>query len=388
MASMSENVKILQSKISGLEKKYLEVEKLNKSLKDRLAELYSLYQISFALSLTFDLEEILKSIKKMFKKNLNIDKFSLMLLNESANCLKIISSYGIANTVRNRYLEEDHSNIFYQALESKAMIHVPDMRHDDRFSYYSHSKKIQEGSFLTIPLKPEHNFPFGVINFYRKEGNSFSEQDIELLEKIAEQVANVVEKTLLYKQTKELSVTDELTGLNNRRYLNQRLEREVIRAKRYKRPLSVIMIDIDHFKQYNDINGHPLGDEVLKKVAALLEHSIRKADILARYGGEEFVLLLPEINKHGAFKVAEKLRLAIASHSFPGEDRLPHGKVTISLGLSTLLEDTYNAGELIEFADKALYQAKKMGRNRAIGYHYELNGEYRKNYLFTDSVAS
>ncbi|MBN2013390.1 sensor domain-containing diguanylate cyclase [candidate division KSB1 bacterium] len=370
---MAEDLKTLRSELQGLQKKYMDIEEVNKTLNERLLELYSLYQISLALSVTLDLNDILKSIKTLFRKTFKVDQYSIMLLDDSTEIMHIESSFGLGKKVQNRKYHYG-INIFGKSMAMEDLIYIPDMSQEAEYEFFPNGKTRQSGSFLTIPLIPTDGIPIGVLNLYRKEVRSFSNRDIRLLSKIAEQIAKVIDKTLLFKQTKEMSVTDELTGIYNRRYFNQRFEREVVRAKRYKRPLTLMMIDIDFFKNYNDLNGHILGDEVLKRVANLLEGNIRKADLLARFGGEEFVLLLPELDKEQAFVVAEKLRKAIQDAVFPEELNQPNRKLTISIGMATLLEDTYTSTELLDFADKALYKAKQMGRNRVIGYYAGLNG--------------
>lgn len=385
---MTESVDKLKDQLSGLKEKYDEIEEINKGLNDRLLELYLLYQVSVALSKSLDLEDILRSIRNLIRKTFNISQYSVMLLDDTSDQLHIKSSFGILkNITRNQYYEYG-VNIFGKALEKQKMIYVPDVAKEKKYNYYNPQYQYDQGSFLSIPIKPVSGPPIGVINLYRTRKNAFSNQERMLLAKVAEQIGKVVEKTLLYKHTKELSITDELTGLYNRRYLNQRLEREVVRAKRYKRPLTAIMIDIDYFKNFNDLNGHLLGDEILKKVAVILENNIRKADILARYGGEEFILLLPEINKAQAFRVADKLRQTVEFNHFPEEHNQPNNRITISLGLATLLEDTYSADELLDYADKALYEAKKLGRNQVAGYHHGLNGRSNKRVLSMTSYVS
>ena len=388
MFFMVESKNTLTDQLSGLQQKYLEMEEANKSLHERILELSSLYHVSLALSKTLELDEILKSIKKLFKRTFNVDQYSIMLLDESNDQLKIASSYGISKTVRDSDAYEFGANIFGEALEQEELIYISEKKKATQYEFYPDDKNNKNAAFLTIPLKQDKGLPIGVLNLSRKKPDSFTEQEISLFAKVTEQIAKVIDKTLLFKHTKELSITDELTSIYNRRYFNQRFEREVMRAKRYKRPLSAIMIDIDHFKNYNDVNGHILGDDALKKVASLLDHNIRKADILARYGGEEFVLLLPEIDKEHSFKVAEKLRRTIETNSFTEEHKQPDGKLTISLGVSTLLEDTYTSRELINFADKALYEAKKKGRNRAVVYHVGLSGEGIKSFYPMNMVVS
>ncbi|MEE4311467.1 MAG: sensor domain-containing diguanylate cyclase [candidate division KSB1 bacterium] len=385
---MAESVNQLKDKISGLQKQVMQFEELNNELKGKLSELYSLYQISFVLSLTFDLDEVLKSVKRLYKKNFKIDELSLMLLDDKSGHLKVEASYGLRSGLRNFTPKHGEKNIFYAVLNQKEHIYIPDVSQETNLTIFSNSGRTRKGAFLSMPLIPEKSDPIGVINFYRKKADSFPDTEIDLLLKLAEQVANVIEQTLLFKKTKELSITDELTGIYNRRYLNQRLDREVTRSKRYKRPLTAIMIDIDYFKIYNDLNGHLLGDEVLKRVAHIIDNNIRKADILARYGGEEFMLLLPEIDKEHAYQVAEKLRKTVENEDFPKEHKMPHKNLTISVGFATLLEDTYNAHELLKFADIALYEAKNQGRNRVEGYRPDLYDEAENNKMYIEKSAS
>lgn len=161
-----------------------------------------------------------------------------------------------------------------------------------------------------------------------------------------------------------LSQTDPLTGLFNRRGLDERMQIEILRAKRYRHPLSVVMIDIDHFKNYNDAHGHLEGDVILKQVAELFRIHVRETDVVARFGGEEFLILLTETAKAEALEVAEKIRAAVSVWPFPHAGTQPEGKLTISLGVATSSADLSEAQELIDKADHALYGAKNAGRNR------------------------
>ncbi len=165
-------------------------------------------------------------------------------------------------------------------------------------------------------------------------------------------------------QLEDLSVTDALTGLANRRRLMTRLEEEVQRARRFRTPLSVVMIDIDHFKQVNDTHGHAMGDEVLRNIGALLKAGVRATDLAARYGGEELTLILPHTDAPGAFQVAEALRQKFAEleHHLDGISL----SKTASMGVATRDGQTEvpSAEELLKHADEALYRAKQSGRNR------------------------
>jgi len=364
---MAESFDSLKKQLENLQKKYFEIEASNHSLQKRLFELNSLYLVSLTLSKTFDLDEIIKSVKRLFQKKIRVDHFGIFLLDESLSTLKLYSSFGLPKSADSQSSFQFGENIFGKALEIEDNIYVPDINKNQEFDFFNGEPTT--GSNVTVPIMLRKSHPFGVLSLYRKQVDAFSKEEISFFKKIGQEIAKVLDKSLLFQHTKELSITDDLTGLYNRRYFNQRYEREVIRAKRYRRPLSIMMVDIDHFKSYNDVNGHLLGDETLKKVALILESNLRKADIVARYGGEEFVVILPEIDKSHADQVAEKVRRTVELKNFPKEQYLPNKNLTISIGLATLPDDSTNSRELIEFADRALYRAKAEGRNRVIAYH-------------------
>jgi len=168
------------------------------------------------------------------------------------------------------------------------------------------------------------------------------------------------------KRLQQLAVTDGLTGLFNHRFFKEQLGHEFNRTIRTKSPLSLAMIDIDSFKYYNDENGHPAGDEVLKKISKLIQQNLRKIDVAARYGGEEFVLILPETSHEAAKIVTEKIRKLIEEEPIIHEEKQPSGKLTISLGLATYPDDTNDPAKLISVADQRLYKAKQGGRNKVV----------------------
>ena len=160
-----------------------------------------------------------------------------------------------------------------------------------------------------------------------------------------------------------LSSIDGLTELYNYRYLHQYLKMELEREKRYKRQLSLVMIDIDNFKNYNDQFGHLVGDLVLKKIAAIFRNATRGCDVLCRYGGEEFAIILPETSKEEAVIVCERIRKSVETAEMVDELGKPVGKVTVTLGLSSFPADADNKDDLIDNADRALYQGKEAGKN-------------------------
>ena len=198
----------------------------------------------------------------------------------------------------------------------------------------------------------------GVMNIVNKAKGLFDEDDLQLALTMANQAAVVVEKARLFN----LATVDGLTGLIVHRYFKSKMEEEFRRSKRYGKPLSYLMTDIDHFKKFNDTWGHQIGDMVLREVAKCVMATVRETDIAARYGGEEFAVILPETDLEGAMLLAERLRVAVEEAAFKG----PKGdlKVTISLAELYPVHNAETTLEMIKQADDALYVAKRNGRNQ------------------------
>lgn len=214
------------------------------------------------------------------------------------------------------------------------------------------------------PTKEQPHIPMNMHQ--KKDGTIFPVEIItssvswKRHEALIAAIRDITERKRLQDELRELSERDPLTSLYNRRKLYQLLNVELKRAKRYGSPLTLILLDIDHFKSVNDTFGHDIGDVVLRRVAEIISSTLRSTDIFARYGGEEFVVVCPEINMNGAEVVAEKIRGAIEASHFPEA-----GRLTLSAGIS-LMESEDTADALIKRADKALYVAKDTGRNRAV----------------------
>jgi len=218
--------------------------------------------------------------------------------------------------------------------------------------------------FLLAPLEEGDAGRLGLLLFARPTRLGFMAEERRLVIMAARLFASTLKKVMLFEQTKELAITDPLTQVYNRRHLQERLEQEVARAQRYSHPLTVLLIDIDHFKLFNDGNGHLQGDVALRQLAAVLRRHTRQADLVARFGGEEFVVVLPEIDAANGRAVAEKLRLTVEQIPFAGEETLPSGQLTISVGVATFPTEAQDAVQLLDLADRGLYLAKRRGRNR------------------------
>lgn len=232
-------------------------------------------------------------------------------------------------------------------------------------------RKYKTNSFISYPIAIGAR-RIGVLNVADKRGGaSYNESDLAMIDLVAPQIALALERAAWQHRANQfqlMSITDPLTGLHNRRYLEARLSEELNRSKRYDFPMSFMMIDIDDFKLYNDRNGHQAGDRALEITAQCLRSTLRKADVASRYGGEEFSILLPQTTLKEAGAIADRLRRQIMAARFPHGESQPLGSVTISIGLSSLSPVVDTAEAIIRAADRALYHAKYHGKNRAYAY--------------------
>ncbi len=222
----------------------------------------------------------------------------------------------------------------------------------------------QSGPVLAVALRrPPH--VFGVIALFApSESSDFDDAAESALEALAGPVSIAVENVLLHDEATRASTIDQMTGVWNYRYLMNSLNREVERANRFDRSLSVLMLDLDHFKRVNDTHGHPRGDTVLREFAARVQAEVREVDTLARYGGEEFAVVLPETTAAGAENLAERICAAIRAQPFTADGtEVPLG-ITVSIGGSVYPEHGTTSRDLIHAADRALYSAKAGGRDR------------------------
>jgi len=193
-----------------------------------------------------------------------------------------------------------------------------------------------------------------------------------LLKKLKEErrglAAQVEEQTRALREANErlraLAVSDGLTGIYNHRYFQERLKHEIGVARRYDKPMSLMLLDLDHFKAYNDTLGHPQGDLLIREVASLLTSTVREVDLVARYGGDEFAIAMPRAEKGSAVILAERIRKVVSGGAFELVKTIPGGRITVSIGVATFPDDGASADEVLASADRALYRAKKAGRDR------------------------
>jgi diguanylate cyclase (GGDEF)-like protein len=216
-------------------------------------------------------------------------------------------------------------------------------------------------SCLVVGLKMRDEPP-AVLTLHRFRDPAFDADDRAFAASLAPVLSAALDNLRRFSRAEELSITDGLTGAFNYRYLRSALDREIARAKRFRERFSIIMLDVDHLKEYNDVHGHLQGSEVLRRVSQVVAGELRGLDVLAKYGGDEFVVILPRTERAGAGIFAERIRASVEAHAFPGEQE--GMKITTSMGIAQYPEDGESSRDLLESADAALYDAKRSGRNR------------------------
>ena len=217
-------------------------------------------------------------------------------------------------------------------------------------------------SHLTLPLTVEGEI-LGCLSLNSDQPNAFDAQDLQFLSVIGYQMAATLKHFQRFSSIKNIAIYDTLTGLYNRRYFEERLGIDAQKSFYSGTPLSLVMVDIDHFKKINDTFGHTEGDQALCKISSLLKTSVRKKDTVARYGGEEFILILPEAGLEESFVIAERIRRQVENTSFEvGQAQV---NLTLSMGISNFPSHRAKSKEdLVKMADQALYDAKRGGRNK------------------------
>jgi len=328
----------------------------------REAELLKiLLEMSREISSKTPIRTVVKRLSGRLRHLLSADECSIMILDDSRRELAFSESTGLTRwELENIRFRLGEGVAGWVARHKKPQL-VPNCAEDPRFIAIP-SQKRPMVSMICVPLVIKRRV-MGVVSLTtRRPDHVFSEADLELTVLLSAHISLALENNRLY----EISVSDGLTNLYNRRYLEQRLSKELSAARRFRRPLTVIMGDVDHFKKLNDTFGHQAGDHALRRVSETLSAGLRDYDLVARYGGEEFAILLPSTPRTRGISTADRLRQSVQESdiAFRGE-RLP---VTMSLGVAAYPEDASEGEALMRSADQALYEAKRRGRNQVCAF--------------------
>jgi diguanylate cyclase (GGDEF)-like protein len=347
----------------------LEVQRLRSELEHRSRVSDSLQHFLERISCA-DPVKTYHSIVSNSKELLRSERASLMVLDEHANELILKAASGLAADPATVGTVRVGEGVSGEVIDTGKAMMVADLRITGR-KPAPPERLYKTNSFISYPITIGGR-KVGVLNVTDKVGGgTYDEVDLSLLEIIGPQVALALERAEWQERATEfqlMSITDPLTALTNRRYLEERLAEEVNRSKRYDYPMSFLMIDVDDFKVYNDKNGHQAGDVALQITAHCLKSALRSADVASRYGGEEFCILLPQTGIAEAGTIAERIRQRVATTEFPHGQSQPLGRVTISIGVSTFSKHVDTPENIIAAADRALFQAKSLGKDRVQFY--------------------
>lgn len=315
-----------------------------------------LHQMGVVLSSTLEQEQLLGLVLKYLMKLVSCESSSIMLI--QGNKARVVASKGGLKSSHILPTEIDlpGDSLFQEIVDGHRYILINDSASDPRLKKLGGMESMC--SCLCVPLIA-HGTTIGLLTVGSAQADMYQAKDALLVQSFAGQVALALDNARLYREMRHSAHTDGLTGLYNRRYLHQELERELARSRRYGHPLSLIICDLDNFKIYNDQYGHLAGDDLLRELGELMKSYIRKSDTAFRYGGEEFAVILPHTDQNSALILSERLREAIGARNFIIREKLQIGHITISIGVASCPEDANEVDKLINVADMALYEAKK-----------------------------
>jgi len=343
----------------------LEIVRLTDQLENRKLSIGQFYEFLRGTAATLESQKVYPSLLEKFSGIMKAERSSLMLLNEETGELTLEAALGADLEATGPIRLRLGDPLAGAVLASGTPMVVRDSEKDPRVSR-PRPGRYKTNSFISYPITLGLR-KLGVLNLTdRSDRVPYEDDDLMMLDMMAPHLALMIDRTEWAKKAEafqQMSLTDPLTGLPNRRYLQDRLFEEVERSKRYNTPMSFMIIDIDRFKNYNDVYGHTNADRVLVKTAQILRGSLRAIDMSARFAGDEFCVVLPETELGDAARIAERLRTGVCDSEFTSEQGDPMEEVTVSIGISSFSASRQSPLKIIETADRALYQAKSRGRN-------------------------
>ncbi|MBL7069404.1 MAG: sensor domain-containing diguanylate cyclase [Candidatus Omnitrophica bacterium] len=334
----------------------------------RLSETSSLYEITKEMSASLHFDDIFKILAEYLQKSFLFKRVALILvgMDETSSGEVVYETLGIQDSaskakgvfpkleIAGRPLDENDKKIYELLKNDIRRIQIT--RTEWLKSPYAQYLPEDAHTFMAVPMLFEDRL-IGILSIV-----DLSVSDLEKFSILAAQFSLEMRRIILYEKVEQMAITDGLTKAFAKRHIMERLGEEFERSIRHDFSLAFLMVDIDHFKNYNDTYGHLVGDAVLKDIVELLKNNTREVDLVGRFGGEEFCVILPETGKDEARLVAERIREMIENHSFKAYDESTN--VQVSIGVAVYPEDAGDVNEIIENSDKALYAAKNGGRNK------------------------
>jgi len=343
--------------------------KLNGDLNKAIFEIMALYEFTNILGVSVEYRNMLEQIIDAVQRIFNYDRCCLFIYDEDTNELFSRVQRGFPQEIES--LKIPLEQFWYgKTLKTGQAILIDDLPREifqGKLDTFRHLELLGDTkSFIAIPMTVQSKI-IGILLIAKDTVAGFSHENLRLLFIIANEAALLIQNSRLYEQVYYSSITDGLTGVYNHKYFREQIELQVQQAKEYGFNISLALIDIDHFKSFNDTYGHQVGDIVLKEVARLIQETVPSDNLVARYGGEEFAVIMPDTQIDAAIALCENIRNKIANHFFRAEDKAML-KVTVSLGVACFPEHIKNlqrmVEELIDLADEYLYYSKDKGRNQ------------------------
>ncbi len=329
----------------------------------RAEEAETLRQATSVIVSALDLERVLDAILEQLDRVVPYDSASVFL--QEGEWARLVAGSGLPEPEKliGQAFNIQEDALLLEIIQCSHPVILTDAKRDPRFHGWGGVDYV--GGWMGVPLRARGQI-IGVLTLDSRQSGAYSSEDAALAQAFADEASIAVENARLFHQVQRMATTDPLTDLYNRRHFYDAASDELERSRRYAHPVSLVMIDFDHFKDINDTYGHPAGDQVLIEAARRCRAALRDIDVVARYGGEEFVILLPETGLEGALQAAERLRQGVMEVPVTVADcAIP---VSISLGVASLQEDCANLEALLENADQALYLAKDSGRGRVYAW--------------------
>ena len=350
-----------------LEKKERERDKLNEELAIIQRESKAIYQLNQAMTSSIELNALFDRILQVLNEILACDHIVLLAYNHGDSVLEVVRTSGLDVDALSNVRFTFNQGVTGEAAQTQRTIYIKDVGQDDRSLSY-HGQVVTRGSMISVPLVVKGRL-VGVINLHKRLIDAFSGSEQKLIQAVANQTALTIDNAQLLEKSRDSSNTDELTGLSNRRHFQEILKREVAQARRFSSIFSIVMCDIDGFKQHKSTLGSINADALLRQVGQSLLKSTRGIDLVSRFGNDQFIILLPKTDKKGGIAAAEKLRKHILTEDFSRQINYDETfELTISLGVTEFPGDSKNIYELLNLADRALYAAKQDGCNCTVGW--------------------
>jgi len=325
--------------------------------------LKALFNITNSIGSELELEKVCDLVVEKIYQVVNCNGCAIILINRDS--IRLQSEIGFGASIKEAEFSTEMPLIKY-ILSTKNKIFIGDI--EKSYFKYSIPRGDLTTSMICMPILVKDRVR-GIIYIDSKHINAFSSKHEYFLNILAHEISVAIERAIIYERIKVLTLKDELTGVYNRRKFDQDLKDELNKAIRYVRNLSLLMVDIDFFKKFNDIHGHQIGDAILNRIGTVFNNNMRNTDKVYRYGGEEFAIICTETDQESALIFAERLRRVISEEDFSSTDGAGgESSLTVSIGVANFPANASRYDELIKHADDALYRAKAEGRNRVVAW--------------------